>query len=225
MKTVLTLATTFMLFNLFSCGQNKETKSFKVFNEGVALNLQSITEQEKGNYDKALEFNKQSIEKFKETLKLDSTHTAVRSALGHSLYIDKQFKEAIHWFEESNRLNGEQVQNYRELGLCKVNLGQIKLGKADIDKAFSMDKSKEIRDLTLLDLADIGNLAFEYGQGYEKDGELEKGKNYKVFSIGVLMLVYEYDNSKKDIALKISDFADKIGDKETALKYKQLANK
>ena len=225
MRTILIITTMFMLSNLFSCGQKNESKSFKIFNEGVALNLKSIDEQGKGNFEKASELNKQSIEKFRETLKIDSTHAVVRSALGHSLYIDKQFQEAIYWFEESNKLNGGQVQNYRELGLCKVNLGQTKLGKVDIDKAFSMDKSKEIRDITLLDLTDIGTLAFDYGEGYAKEGDAEKGKNYKIFSIGVLMLVYEYDNSKKDIALKISDFANKIGDKETSLKYKQFAEK
>ena len=165
MKTVLTVCTIFMLFNLVSCGQKKVSESFKTFNEGVSLNLKSIDEQKRGNFDKASELNKLSIEKFREVLKHDSTHSLVRSALGHSLYIDKQFQDAIFWFEESNKLNGEQVQNYRELGLCKINLGQIKSGKADLDKAFSMDKIKDIKEITLSDLTDIGTLAFEYGEG------------------------------------------------------------
>ena len=88
-----------MTFSLFSCGQKKNDKTFQVFNEGVALNLSSIEEQNKSNFEKAASLNKQSINKFKETLKLDSTHSVVRSALKHSLYIDKQFKEAIHWFD------------------------------------------------------------------------------------------------------------------------------
>ena len=225
MKIIQVIITLLMFFSIFSCGQNKKDKAFKLFNEGVTLNLKSIDEQEKGNYEKAIEFNKLSIKKFKETLKEDSTNSAVRGALGHSLYIDKQFKEAIFWFEESNKKDGKQVQNIRELGLCMVNLGQTKLGKEYIDKAFSMDESKEIRDITLLDLTDIGTLAFDYGEGYTKEGDEKKGKEYKMFSVGVLMLVYEYDNSKKDIALKISEIANKIGDKETSLKYKQFAEK
>ena len=39
------------------------------------------------------------------------------------------------------------------------------------------------------------------------------------------MLAFDYDKSKKDIALKISDFADKLGDQETANKYKTLGGR
>lgn len=211
-----------MAFSLFSCGQKKQDKTFQIFNEGVSLNLKSIDEQNRGNFEKAALLNKQSIDKFKETLKLDSTHAVVRSALGHSLYIDKQFKDAIHWFDQANKVNGEMAANYREMGLCKINLGQIQDGKNDIDKAFSMDTTKEIREITIRDLTDIGELAFQYGDGYIQQGEPEKGKDYKTFSIGVLMLAFEYDKSKKDVALKVSNFADKIGDKEIAAKYKTL---
>jgi tetratricopeptide (TPR) repeat protein len=214
-----------MAFSLFSFGQKKNDKVFKVFNEGVSLNLRSIDEQNKGNFEKAVSLNKQSIDKFKETLKLDSTHPVVRSALGHSLYMDKQFKDAIHWFEQANKVNGDAAVNFREMGLCKINLGQIRDGKSDIDKAFSMDTTKEIRELTIQDLTDIGELAFEYGDGYIQQGEADKGKDYKTFSIGVLILAFDYDKSRKDIALTISELADKIGEKETAMKYRTLSGR
>jgi tetratricopeptide (TPR) repeat protein len=224
-KVLIIISATFLTFSLFACGQKKNEKTFEVFNEGVALNLNAIDEQNKGNLDKAASLNKQSIEKFKETFKIDSTHPVVRSALAHSLYIDKQFKEAIHWFDQANKVNGEAAANYRELGLCKINLGQIREGKADIDRAFSIDTTKEIREITVQDLTDVGKLAFEYGDGYIQQGETEKGKAYKTFSVGVLVLAYEYDKTKTDIASTIADFADKLGDKETAKQYKALAGR
>jgi tetratricopeptide (TPR) repeat protein len=222
MKLLFIISATIMTFSLFSCGQKKEDKTFQAFNEGVSLNLKSIDEQNKGNFEKAAFLNRQSIDKFKETFKLDSTHPGVRSALGHSLYIDKQFKDAIQLFDQANKANGEMAANYREMGLCKINLGLIQDGKNDIDKAFSIDTTKEIRELTIQDLIDIGDLAFQYSDGYVQQGEPDKGKDYKVFSIGVLILAFEYDKTRKDIALKISDFADKLGDKETAHKYKAV---
>jgi tetratricopeptide (TPR) repeat protein len=230
-KLFIIISATLMTFSLFSCGQkkkdkpDKDSKAFKVFNEGVALNLNAIGEQNKGNFEKAAALNRQSIDKFKETYKLDSTHPIVRGALGHSFYIDKQFAEGIHWFEQANKVSGEMAVNYREMGLCKINLGQIQEGKDDIDKAFSMDTTTKIRELTLQDLTDIGELAFQYGDGYIQQGEPDKGKGYKAFSIGVLMLAFDYNNSRKDLAIKIADFADKSGDKETAKKYKALAEK
>lgn len=225
MKSLLLIPTTVMLFSLFSCGQKKNDKTFEIFNEGVRLNLKSIEEQDKGNYEKADTLNKESIIKFKETYKLDSTHTAIRSSLGHSLYIDKQFKEAIHWFGEANKVNGEAAIKYREMGLCKINIGKIEEGKTDIDKAFSMDTTKVIREITLRDLTDIGEVAFQYGDGYIRQGEKEKGNNYKIFSIEVLILAFNYDNSRKDIAKKIADLAHKFGDNETSTKYKMLGGK
>jgi tetratricopeptide (TPR) repeat protein len=222
MKIITLIIMAGMAFSLFSCGQKKNDKAFQVFNEGVTLNLQSIDEQNKGNIDKAVSLNKQSIDKFRETLKIDSTHAIVRSSLGHSLYIDRQFKEAIYWFDQANKVNGEAAVNYRELGLCKINLGEIQEGKNDIDKAFTLDTTKEIRELTIQDLTDIGELAFQYGDGYIQQGEPEKGKDYKTFSIGVLILAFDYDKSRKDIALKIAEFAEKLDDKETANKYKKL---
>jgi len=86
-----------------------------------------------------------------------------------------------------------------------------------------MDTTKMIKELTIQDLNDIGDLAFQYGEGYIEQGEPEKGKEYKTFSVGVLMLAFYYDQSKKDVALKISDFADKMGDKETANQYRKIA--
>lgn len=222
MKSLIIITTTALTFSLFSCGQNRQDTTFKTFNEGVSLNLESIEEQNKGNFEKAASLNKQSIDKFKETLKLDSTHALVRSALGHSLYIDKQFKDAIHWFDQANKVDGDAAVNFREMGLCKINLGQIKEGKSDIDKAFSIDTTNEIRELTIKDLTDIGELAFQYGDGYIQQGETDKGKGYKTFSIGVLMLAFDYDKTRRDIALRISDFADKLGDKEATAKYKTL---
>jgi tetratricopeptide (TPR) repeat protein len=156
---------------------------------------------------------------------MDSTHPVVRSALAHSLYIDKQFKEAIQWFDQANKLNGGAAVNYREMGLCKINMGQIEEGKNDIDTAFSMDTTKEIRELTIQDLTEIGDLAFKHGKEYIEQSDPDKGKNYKTFAIGVMITAYKYDKSKNGIALKITNFANEIGNKETATKYKALGSR
>jgi len=85
-----------------------------------------------------------------------------------------------------------------------------------------MDTSRKIREIAIQDITDIGKLAFEYADAYIRQGESQKGNEYKLFSIGVLMLAFEYDKSRKDIAMVISGFADKFGDKEAAGKYRTL---
>lgn len=214
-----------MMFNIFGCSQKKEGKAFKVFNEGVTLSLDAAEQAESGNIEKANELNSKAIEKYKETLTIDNDHKIARSALGHSYYLQREFKEGIRWFEQANKLDTPTASNYRELGLCKINLGQISEGKTDIDKAFEMDKGSEIKEITILDLVDIGHLAFEYGEGYEAEGDKEKGRSYKRFSIGVLITAFNINKTNKEVAKVISEYAGKIGDTTTMSKYKEIAEK
>jgi len=203
----------------------KRDKAFKVFNEGVTLSLDAGKQAESGNIENANELNSKPIEKYKETLTIDNNHKIARSALGHSYYLQRELKEGMHWFEQANKLDTPTAENYRELGLCKINLGQISEGKTDLDKAFEMDKGSEIKEITVLDLVDIGHLAFEYGDGYEAEGDKEKGLSYKRFSIGVLITAFNINETNKDVAKAISEYAEKIGDTNTMLKYKEIAEK
>jgi tetratricopeptide (TPR) repeat protein len=164
--------------------------------------------------------NKKAIEKFKETLEIDSAHKIARSALAHSLYLDKQFGEAIDWFERSNKNDGPTAVNFRELGLCKINIGQVKQGREAIDKAFELDTSKEMRSATVEDLADIGTLAFSYGKQYIVNGNNITGKNYQHFAIEVLIMAFDFDNKRADISKKIAQYADEVPEKSVADKYR-----
>ena len=172
-------------------------------------------------YENSASLNNKAIIKFQETLHIDSTHRVARSALGHSYYLVRQFDKSISWFEEANRIDGEAAVNFRELGLSRINLGQVPEGYRDLQKAFELDKSQEIRSITTDDLYDIGKLAFDYGDGYIKQGEIEKGKQYKLFSIDVLRMAFDINNKRKDIAHTIGNFAEKMGDKVTAEAYRK----
>nr|WP_294794278.1 hypothetical protein [uncultured Mucilaginibacter sp.] len=199
-----------LLIFLLSCQQSKEEKAFKIFNEGASLSLEAYEESEKGNQEKANELNNEAIKKFEETLKTDSNHKVVRSALAHSLYLNRNYREAINWFKKANTIDKSSAANYRELGLSEINLGMVKEGEKDLLKAFELDKSKEIKDITVEDLHDVGKLAFAYGEGYEKEGKKEEGLNYKKFSVGVLNLAFKIDSSRTDIQKTALDYNKKI---------------
>jgi len=205
---------------LFGCSATEQKKAFIVFNEGVSFSLNAVEARQKGHIEKSIQLNKKAIEKFKETLNIDSNHKIARSALAHSLYLDKQFDEAIEWFEKSNIKDGASAVNLRELGLCKINIGQVKEGKEEIEKAFELDTSKDIRRITVDDLSDIGTLVFAFGKDYINNGNKETGENYQHFSITVLTMAYDFDNSRKDISKKIELFANELPDKKMDDKYK-----
>jgi len=204
---------------LTSC-QPKNDKAFTVFNEGVAFSLDAAAAQEKGDFEKSAQLNKKAIAKFEETLKIDSNHKIARSALAHSFYLDGQFKEAIDWFEKANKKDTATSANFLELGMCKVNLGQVRDGREAIEKALKLDTSKEFRTNTALDLRDVGTRAFDFGKQYRANGDEEKGKNYQHFAISVLIVAFDFDNSQKDISAKITEYADEMHDKTIADQYR-----
>lgn len=209
-----------MLSNLFGCLQKKEDRAFKVFNEGVSLSIDAAKMDQNGQHDKALVLNKKAIDKFEETLSIDSSHFGARGALGHSFYLLGEFQEAINWFEKSNIIDDKSAGNLRELGLSRINLGQIDAGYENLTKAFELDKSREIRSITADELYDIGKLAFEYSTEYSKQGEVKKGADYQEFSLIVLRMACDIDDNRKDIAATLAEFAARVGEKELADKYR-----
>lgn len=214
-----------VIFTITACSKTREEQAVDVFNEGVTLSLDAHTYEESGQTKKANELYTRAIEKYKETLRIDSAHQHARSALGHSYYMQKKYNEGIYWFEQANKLDTPMAINYREMGLCKINMGQIPNGWHDLERAFAIDGGKEIKETTIVDLTDIGQLAFKYGEAYEAEGAKEKGTTYKRFSIGVLLTAFTIDTTKKEIAAMISEYADKIGEKPTAEKYRAIAGK
>jgi len=203
----------------------KKEQAFEKFNQGVSLNLDAMEAQNGGDPEKAADLNKQSIIRFREVFEIDSTYPPIRSALAHSLYIDKQFDKAISLFESDIKANGETAMSYRELGLCKINLGKVDEGRSAIYKAFSLDTSKEIRAITIQDLEDISDLAFSYGEAYKKEGQTKKGKDYEQFSIIVLTMAFEYNRSDDKIEKKLLELAERSGNNEALEYYRNVIQK
>jgi tetratricopeptide (TPR) repeat protein len=211
-----------VLLTIISCGQTDKQKeqAFKVFNEGVSYSLDAADELEKANYEKAEELNKKAIEKFRETLSIDSTHKAAASALGHSYYMIRNFNKGIEWYEKAISIDSTIAVNHLEYGLCKINKGDLENGKTSIEKALSIDKSKVTIDQAVYSLLDIGLLAFDYGNGYEEQGEKETGLAYKNFSIAVLEIANQIDGQNEEVVNSIVDFAIKLDKTDLADKYK-----
>ncbi|RFS21757.1 hypothetical protein DVR12_13935 [Chitinophaga silvatica] len=223
MKSSILCVTLIALFILTSCHQSaiKREKATEIFNEGIAINLESIEAQNKQDWERASDLNKQSIAKFLEAYEIDSSYYVIFSALGHCYYIDKQFDVAIPFFERYLKIDDKSAVSIRELGLCKINKGKIEDGKSDIDKAFVLDTSQTIRTMTIQDLEGISDLAFEYGDAYRNEGEIQKGKDYKNFSVIVLALAFEYNKNDDRIREKIIKLAKEIGNREMEEAYKK----
>ena len=211
----------FTLLMILSCSSPKGTEEYakKIFNEGVSLSLDAVDAFARGDYAHSEELNKKAIEKFIETIKIDSTHKIASGALGHSYYLTRNFDEATKWFEKAIMIDSSVAVNYREYGLCKINHGDISGGIKEIKKAFQIDNSEEMKQMTVSDLMDIGYLAFDYGNSYEEQGEKETGMNYKQFSVYVLISAHEIDSTNTEIVQSIVDYAKLIDETKIVEKY------
>ena len=81
---------------LTGCGHSRPPKAFTVFNEGVDYSLDAM---QATDATKASALERKAIEKYRQTLQLDSTYGMVRAALGHSYYLLDEYPQAIQWFE------------------------------------------------------------------------------------------------------------------------------
>ncbi|MDQ3392621.1 MAG: hypothetical protein M3512_00660 [Bacteroidota bacterium] len=211
---------------LFGCASSKkEDKAFKVFNEGVSLSLDAAEQGDVGNFEKAEALNLKAIEKFNETIIIDPNHSGAASALGHSHYMIKEFREGINWFEKALQLDSASFAAHLEYGLCKINLGDIQGGKASIDKAISMDSSKKLKNIAVYRLLDIGTLAFEYGNGYSEEGDPEKGSDYKRFAVNVLFTAHQIDSSHQEVIKNIMVLSEELGETELTESFKKKLRK
>ncbi len=224
MTKQIALILSIMLFNLFGCSQSKEEKAFKTFNEGVTFSLDAGKFMEEGNEEEGIKRYEMSIEKFKETLQIDSNHKGVASALGHNYYEIRNYDEAINWFTEAIKVQPEFAVNYQFLGLSQINKSKVEEGEKNIEKAFEIDKSENMKNNTISNLVHIGNLAYSYGDAYEKEGKKEQGNDYRKFGIRVLMSALKYSNNDKEIGKMIEEYSVKMNDEILSNWIKQQMN-
>ncbi len=197
---------------LLSCSQSKEEKAFKIFNEGVTLSLKAGKYIEQGNQKQGRNNYELSIEKFKETLLIDSNHKGAPSALGHNFYEIREYDEAIDWFKKAIKVQPDFAVSYQFLGLSQINKGNIEEGEKNIEKALEMDNSKDMINNTISNLVYIGNLAYSYGDEYEKEGKISQGNDYRKFGIRVLISALNYSENDKKIGEMIKEYASKMND-------------
>lgn len=190
----------------------KKDKTFQLYNEGVAFSLEANELMNTGEIEAGKKKLELSIEKFKETLQVNPNHKGALSAIGFSNFEIENYDEAINWFLKATKVDPEFALNYQFLGLSQINKGRVEEGEKNIEKAFELDDSEEMRTITIENLVDIGNLAYSYGNAYEKEGKIAQGNNYRRFGVRILISALEYSHFNKKIAIIIQEYAEKMND-------------
>lgn len=196
-------------------------QSYLVFNEGVSLSVEAADAAMNGNREAAADLNKGAIQKFREALNIAPDHALAPGALAQSLYMGRQYKEAISWFEKAIAINPSLAANHRGLGLCQISLGDLPKGKLQLEKAFELAPSEEARSVTVEDLLQMGLFTFQYAEDNRAQLEAEDVLSYQRYAVGVLMMAHEFDDRRTDIAQQISRMGARIGDRRVEEYYRE----
>lgn len=227
MKRSFILLCCLMLMAVLPClSQQSEHETHKIWKEGVALSMQALEAQGRNDWDLVDKLRRQSLEKFKDVFLADPSNPAVRRSLGHCFYLDKQFDNAITWFERANRVDGPIAVNYMEMGLSHIAMGRMPDGKTAIDKALQMDTTEAFRSAIVEDLDKFATVSASNARAFMQLGDKEKATVYKKMTISVLMFHLDYDKSdksQKEVYDQIATLALEVDDKETADEYRKLA--
>lgn len=201
-----------------------------LFNDGVAASLDVSELLCTGDVEKAKVRSQHAIDQFRAALKIDPMSSAFAGALGHELYVfattfgGVDFAEAQEFLLRAVQADPDNVASLGELGLCRVNLGDISGAQGNFQRVFELDDSRETRDYLSTELAAIGQRAFSYGTTLQNEGQEQQGITYKRFAIGASMLAFCTHDVRRDLAQQVSIFARDIGDAKTADEYAAIAS-
>lgn len=206
---------------LVACVSTEE-KLTKAYSEGETLAKEAALAEEKGDSKNAQQLYTQAIEKYDQAIALDSTHQPSRAAKAHSLYKAGRHQDALLYLQPLADA-GDDAASLRDMGLIKLQMGDVSQGQAFLDRAVEIDHSKAMIDQVNKELVQIATKNFDEGLELRERGDVDKGKSQQGYGMSVLMLAYYYDNTRKDLAGQIARYADEVGDYTVKTQYTKLS--
>ena len=215
-----------LLFALSSCGGSDtpntdgtagtdspiDSAANSAFNEGMALSMEAVQAMEANDLERAQVLNAQAVELFTSVLDTDPNNLLATSAIGHSYYLMREFDLGIEWYQKAIAIDSSLAVNHLEYGLCLMNKGKVDLGRQAINTALQLDPSEETRDQAVYSLYNIAVMAWDFGSGYEQNGEPERGHGFKTFGIHVLLTANQYHPMQVDVVQKLQEYSQALGD-------------
>lgn len=209
---------------LASCNLSNTQKAHKVFKHGCSLVKDATHELDQGNLRKSIVYNKMAVKSFRQVLELDSTHLEAPSALAHAYFLMRDYQHSAEWYQKALANDSSSTTVYFEYGLCEVNNKKLPEGKALINTALILDCSESFRKEAVRQLIEISTLKFNYGLGYEQEGNLKHGLALKQYAIAVLLYTYTLDNMNTDVIKRLIEYSYEMGDITNSNQFRARLN-
>ena len=208
---------------LAGCGEEEEEKDPHVlFTAAITHSLEATEHFEQENDSLGSVANAKAIENYRKVIALDPSHPVAESALAHALLLAEEYEEAISWYRKAITRDSGVALHYTEMGVAQINMGNFDEARRSLGQGLQLDSSDAHREFVTRELAKIGLMAFQYGEGYAEQGHAEQALEYRLFSLEVMKTAYGFGRNRA-LAASIADLAEMVGDSATAEAYRQGA--
>jgi tetratricopeptide (TPR) repeat protein len=157
-----------------------------------------------------------AIQAFDKVLHEDSRHTLALSAKGFSLTRLGRQAEALRCFLRAIELDPLVADNYRNAGLCQLELDEPEAASSLLERAFQLNSETSYREAAAVEI-------FTLGQALLKRGPRRPDKARYRHARHAFELSLEYHPSFIDAARALADVWSHLGDAERSSHYTHLA--
>ncbi|PWU03687.1 MAG: hypothetical protein C5B52_02985 [Bacteroidetes bacterium] len=172
----------------------------------------------KGSPAKAKEFYAKAINSLIPVLENNSRFPGASAALAHCYYEMQQYNQSVTWYVKSLSEDSTISPSLAELGLSFANLGNAdsavyflrSAARHENDEKFQKSLSSEIVRLS----EKIQGKAYETAK---KD--VDKGNEQYWVALKILMVAFDMDPYRNEVAKNISDLGFRLNDYDIASKY------
>jgi tetratricopeptide (TPR) repeat protein len=210
-----------LLVLLVGCSDDEDERDPRwLFADGEHHALEATKYFEEGNDTLGTEENAKAIESYRKLIAIAPAHPMAESALAHAFLLAEDYNQAIVWYGKAIARDSGVALYHTELGIAQINTGRFADGRKSLGRALAIDSSDGHREFITRELARIGLMANQYGEGYAEAGHMEQALEYRRFSLEVLKTAYGIGRNSA-LAASIADLAESIGDTATAEAYRQ----
>lgn len=168
---------------------------FRLFNEGVTHSLEAHQYRENGNGEQAVASDRKSVAAFDRVLELDARHTGALSGKAMGLAMLGQTQEAMALFRKAIEIEPDFAENYRQLGLCLLELGDISAARDVTFQALEREQNAKYRNSAAIEIYNLGGSVMMMAAQHRDAGRRSEEVQCYERAKGVFSLAQEVDPS------------------------------
>lgn len=166
---------------------------FQSFNDGVACSLGAQQARDQGNPALAENLDRQALSHFEEAILLEPRHAGAWSGKGMTLAQLGDPGRAAEAFIEAIKIEPTFPENFRQLGLCHLELGNIQAARQFTLKAVELVNDPEYSRNASIEVYNFGGYVMTAAARHRDAGRRQEEQSCYPFALAVFQLALLLD--------------------------------